>query len=75
MRDLLDCARQVHLPLLGLVDEYDDTVFNGMQVSVIVGELGTLAGDGVLTQALEELMIMAAVVQERPHRYLVFNGD
>jgi hypothetical protein len=75
MQDLLDRARQAHLPLLGIVDEYDDTIFNGMQVSVVVRELGALAGDDALKPALEELEAMAGVVQERPHRYLVFNGD
>jgi len=76
MRDLLRAANGQALPLLGNVDEYDDTVFNRQQLRVVIGELDQIARTSSgLDPQLQELDGMVARVQERPHRYLVFNGD
>lgn len=63
--------------MLGCVDKYDDTVFNRTQVSHIRGELLHLHElcEADEAAALSELVKLLDVVSERPHRYLVFNGD
>lgn len=65
------------LPLLGSVDQHDDTRFNRMQVGLVLSELKALAevlsGENVV--ALGELITLAELVRERPHRYLLFVGD
>jgi hypothetical protein len=76
VREVLRAASAQALPLLGNVDEYDDTVFNALQLHVISGELDQIARESeTLSLQLQELQRMVARVQERPHRYLVFNGD
>lgn len=75
MGRLLVAARQARLPLLGSVDEYDDTVFNRSQVALVLEELDRLELSANLEHARAELISMAVGVQQRPHRYLVFNGD
>lgn len=75
MGGLLGAARQARLPLLGSVDEYDDTVFNRSQVALVLEELERLELTADLEHARSELVSMAVRVQQRPHRYLVFNGD
>ena len=75
MGGLLAAARQACLPLLGSVDEYDDTVFNRSQVALVLEELDRLELSADLEHARSELILMAGGVQQRPHRYLVFNGD
>ena len=75
MGGLLAAARQARLPLLGSVDEYDDTVFNRSQVALVLEELDRLELSADLEHARSELISMAVRVQQRPHRYLVFNGD
>lgn len=75
MRALIQAARGMRLPLLGHVDEYDDTVFNRHQLVVVSEECVALRDAGSSGAALEELARLADFVRERPHRYLVFNGD
>lgn len=76
MRGVLRVASAQALPLLGNVDEYDDTVFNSLQLRVISGELDQIdRTSGALDAQLGELEHMMARVREHPHRYLVFNGD
>ncbi|MCT9112668.1 hypothetical protein ACFWD7_57970 [Streptomyces mirabilis] len=74
---ICESARKRGLVMLGCVDKYDDTVFNRTQVSHIRGELVRLRElcDADETVALSELVKLLDVVSERPHRYLVFNGD
>ena len=57
------------------VDEYDDTVFNGRQAAVVADELHELSHRGLGGPVAEEVLQMIRRTQERPHRYLVFNGD
>ncbi|MFJ5530566.1 hypothetical protein [Streptomyces sp. NPDC093261] len=72
-----ESARKQGLVMLGCVDKYDDTVFNRNQVSHIRGEVAQLRELCVADEmeALSELTELLEVVSERPHRYLLFNGD
>ena len=75
VRDLVEAARRARLPFLAHVDEYDNTIFNRMQLSVLLSELEELARAGAASSQVDEVSEFAAVVSARPHRYLVFNGD
>ena len=70
-------ASDLALPMLGHVDEYDDTVFNRAQMRAVTPELTALADESSLNlaEAASDLLSLAAQVERRPHRYLVFNGD
>ncbi|MFE0508848.1 hypothetical protein [Streptomyces sp. NPDC058964] len=70
-------ARERGLVMLGWVDKYDDTVFNRTQVSHMREELVELRRHCATeeAEALAELMKLMDLVSERPHRYLLFNGD
>ncbi|MBV7648891.1 hypothetical protein [Streptomyces albidoflavus] len=64
-------------PFIGHVDPYDDTIFNRLQVNSILAELeklGSYLGDDEMAAAIE-VIDLASLVSERPHRYLVFSGD
>ncbi|MFE4455097.1 hypothetical protein [Streptomyces sp. NPDC056796] len=73
------CERAAHqnLPLLGCVDPYDDTVFNRSQLRILIPELLSLADDSAAeeAEAADEILSLAAQVERKAHRYLVFNGD
>ena len=76
MRGLLEAAEERGLPLLASVDVYDDTRFNRRQSTRLAHELGALAGrQDELAEAIASLKAAIDVVGERPHRYLMFNGD
>ena len=75
-------AADEQYPVLAGLDEYDDTVFNGRQVSMLVDELARFAGttdDVALLAAIAEVVRLAGLVmpaRQRPgHRRLVFVGD
>ena len=70
-------ASERGFPFLGSVDVYVDTTFNRMQVSRVLSELESLreiCGPDE-SSAIEEILAMIGLVQRKPHRYLVFNGD
>lgn len=75
LHHLLAAARAMKLPFLGHVDEYDDTVFNRLQLSVLIEEIDHIRLNEGESHALEELARLVSDVRERPHRYLVFSGD
>ncbi|MFC5175647.1 hypothetical protein [Nocardioides taihuensis] len=75
MRDLLEAAESLGLPLLTSVDVYDDTRFNRRQSERLVSEVDALSGQRDLTPAIAALQVAISLVGERPHRYLMFNGD
>ena len=77
MNRLVERARASGFPMLGNVDEYDDTKFNRLQVEVLIRELAvfTKGEDRQVAGAAEELTAMAQLVLEKPHRYLLFIGD
>ncbi|NRQ32618.1 hypothetical protein HII36_12330 [Nonomuraea sp. NN258] len=73
---VLDLAADAGLSYLGKVDPYDDTVFNRTQAQTLVKELDVIRrmrGEDSLD--ILELRRLLAIVDERPHRYLVFDGD
>lgn len=74
--DVVREARQMDMPMLGNVDQYDDTRFNRMQMKLVSDELlklaSTLSGDKL--DVIVELLVLVELVKERPHRYLVFVG-
>ncbi|MCL1869353.1 MAG: hypothetical protein FWF90_02940 [Promicromonosporaceae bacterium] len=76
MTGLVRSANRLALPFLGNVDEFDDTIFNRLQLRVVGAELDeisrTSSDFGAEVRELEDLV---SLVQERPHRFLVFNGD
>ncbi|RII06959.1 hypothetical protein DSC45_34595 [Streptomyces sp. YIM 130001] len=73
------CSRAANekLPLLGLIDPYDDTVFNCSQLRALIPELRALANDSAAdeAEAVRGILALTAQVERQPHRYLVFNGD
>ncbi|GAB2698213.1 hypothetical protein GCM10027194_35030 [Thalassiella azotivora] len=74
---LVEFAKSLNLPMLGNVDPCDDTRFNSMQLRLVVHELRTLvdsAPEGA-ADAARALLALTELVDERPHRYLVFLGD
>ncbi|WP_411137999.1 hypothetical protein [Streptomyces sp. C10] len=70
-------AASQNLPLLGCVDPYDDTVFNRLQLRVLIPELRALTDGSAAeeAEAVHEILALTAQVERRAHRYLVFNGD
>lgn len=74
---LFDSAAARGLLLMGHVDPYDDTVFNQLQVRLISLELKALIPFLTPDEAIaaREVGNLAELVSERPHRYLVINGD
>jgi hypothetical protein len=76
LRGIFRAAAGQGLPFLGNVDEYDDTVFNRHQLRMVADELDQLARTTtVLESELQELRELVAQADQRPHRYLVLNGD
>lgn len=66
----------VEYPVLRYVDEYGDTYFNSLQVRAMLTELVKIkAGAGVRGQDLDELVAMAELALQEPHRFLIFVGD
>ncbi|WP_030694678.1 hypothetical protein [Streptomyces globisporus] len=75
--DLCRRAANQNLPMLGYVDPWDDTVFNRSQLRVLIPELRALANDSAAEEAdaVHEILALAAQVECKAHRYLVFSGD
>lgn len=58
------------------IDPYGDTTFNAEQVSVLEGELESLAGKDVsVSEQARALLHFLASHQDRVHTYLKFIGD
>ena len=74
LRGVLRAVRTARLPLLGSVDEYDDTVFNRAQVALVLYELDQLELPEDMQPMRSELAAMAAEVRRSQHRYLALNG-
>jgi hypothetical protein len=75
---LLARAEEMRLPLLGLVDPYDDTIFNRFQMQRVVPELTKLRDSACTSEEAEaaaQLLVLTQDVDAKPHRYLVFIGD
>jgi hypothetical protein len=65
------------LPMLGCVDPHDDTVFNRSQLRLLVPELRAVAAVSPEAEAAaaHAILDLAALVERKPHLYLVFIGD
>jgi hypothetical protein len=74
---LCDVAAELGLPFLASVDRYDDTSFNRNQMRAIRAEVDSLLEDEseMVRRAASELLELCEIVDRRPHRYLIFNGD
>ena len=74
---MVEMAVLAELHLLANVDPYDDTVFNRSQVGTLVREVALLRRlhPDQEADAIRELGRLANLVEEKPHRYLVFVGD
>ncbi len=70
-------AAALAMPMLGHVDPHDDTWFNKSQMRLVVPELNALleAAPAAEAEAANELLTLAAHLERKPHRYLIFNGD
>jgi hypothetical protein len=70
-------AHRLEMPMLGYVDEYDDTTFNRRQMILVRAELESLRGAASTREqdAVAELVSLIDLVELKPHRYLVFSGD
>ncbi|WP_157803635.1 hypothetical protein [Luteimicrobium subarcticum] len=75
MTRLLKEAQLRELPFLAGVDEYDDTIFNRRQTHTVALELVELREMTEIRNQVEDIEAAIGIVQQRPHRYLVFNGD
>ncbi|MFE9500888.1 hypothetical protein [Streptomyces collinus] len=75
--DLCRRAARQNLPMLGHVDPCDDTVFNRLQLRVLIPELRSLTNGSAVdeAEAVQEILALTAQVERKAHRYLVFNGD
>lgn len=64
--------------LVRYIDEYGDTYFNSLQVHDFLAEIEAmypLVASPVIANSLSDLSRLARLVIERPHRFLVFEGD
>jgi hypothetical protein len=76
VRRLLDEAGS--LGLVRHIDEYGDTYFNSLQVRDFLAEIEAVSpsiADPVIACSLSDLFRLARLAIERPHRFLMFEGD
>jgi len=65
-------------PLLGCVDPYGNTIFNGLQMRPLLEELDRLAAgckSDVAKEALLQIRELAVQCRDHPHLYVRFIGD
>jgi hypothetical protein len=60
---------------LRFVDEYGDTVFNQLQIPIVLEELAVLKVSTEDRASVEEIEVLARICQQEPHLYLKFIGD
>jgi hypothetical protein len=77
INDLVTHAHAATMPMLGWVDEYGDTIFNVVQMELVVAELERIrdTGPGELTEVAVQLLAMTDFVKSTPHQFLVLLGD
>lgn len=63
--------------MLGYVDPYDDTWFNKSQMRLVIPELKALidSTSAAEAEAATEVLVIAELLERKPHRYLIFVGD
>jgi hypothetical protein len=65
-------------PLLYGVDPYGNTWFNCLQMEQMIDELNAVrevSDDSEVAEAITELLLLAEIVCEKPHRSMRFLGD
>jgi hypothetical protein len=65
-------------PMLGSIDPYADTVFNGLQMSWFLSELANVSAKAQTTEESElvsKIESMAKRARDETHLYLKFIGD
>lgn len=74
---LIEFAGESGMSMVGSIDPYDDTRFNRLQMQLVIPELRQLSevAPGSAADAARELLLIAELVSEKPHRYLEFVGD
>jgi hypothetical protein len=75
INDLCRRASEAGMPMLGYVDEYDDTYFNSSQMRLLIPELEQLATSAPPTEAdmVRQLLELARRVSS--HDQMIFVGD
>ncbi|MEU3874424.1 MULTISPECIES: hypothetical protein [Streptomyces] len=70
-------AAALAMPMLGYVDPHGDTWFNQSQMRLVIPELKALldGASAAEAEAANELITLAAQLELKPHRYLIFKGD
>jgi hypothetical protein len=67
-----------HFELLGYVDPYGDTTFNGHQAGILVRDLERVKGRATTEDAvllLDQIIALASRASGETHFYLKFSGD
>jgi hypothetical protein len=78
IESILPAPRDPAFPLLGNLDPYDDTIFNGWQAELLTQELGRLdvePNDLERRESIRRLRDLCASCERMPHRRLRFVGD
>ncbi|MEU8611133.1 hypothetical protein AB0C29_24415 [Actinoplanes sp. NPDC048791] len=72
---LCERAAAAGMPMLGYVDEYDDTYFNLSQMRLVIPELEQLAGSASPDESgmAQQLLALARMVSM--HDHMIFIGD
>ena len=63
------------MPMLGCVDEYDDTYFNRSQMRLLVPELEELAGSSPPAEAAMATQLLNLAKTVAIHDQMIFVGD
>jgi hypothetical protein len=72
---LCERARQAGMPMLGGVDEYDDTYFNKSQMRLVIPELEELAAASPPTEATMATRLLDLARKVSNHDQMIFFGD
>jgi hypothetical protein len=72
---LCERARQAGMPMLGCVDEYDDTYFNLSQMRLVIPELEALARSSSPAEAAMAAQLLDLAKMVSIHDQMIFVGD
>ena len=72
---LCERARQAGMPMLGCVDEYDDTHFNLSEMRLLIPELEELAGSSSPAEATMAAQLLELTKTVSIHDQMIFVGD
>jgi len=75
---ILPCLDDTRFSLLRFIDPYGDTLFNRLQIPVVLNDLRllkTIAGSCDQQDLIQRIERLAEMSQKEPHLYLKFIGD